>query len=63
MTRPVLLSALLTGCFCAVFAGVSMVVTHSLMLTLIGVSGVSFVSGFLGSVFASTVLRRRKEKE
>jgi predicted neutral ceramidase superfamily lipid hydrolase len=58
MTRSILLSALLTGLFCAVFAAVSMVVTKSLMLTTLGVSGVSFLSGFLGSVFAGTVLGR-----
>ena len=61
MIRPILLSAFLTGAFCAVFAAVSMLVTHSLMLTTFGVAGVSFVSGFLGSLFAGTVLGRGRE--
>lgn len=63
MIRPILFSAVLTGIFCAGFAAVSMVVTDSLMLTTLGVSGVSFTSGFLGSIFAQTVLSRWKERK
>ncbi len=48
--------AVLTGAFCIVFALVVDVVTDA--LSLLPVIGLSFVSGFLGSLFASTVLRR-----
>ncbi|WP_141246510.1 hypothetical protein [Actibacterium ureilyticum] len=52
--RRVLMGAVLTGLFCAVFAIVVQMLTS--MLGLGQVAGVSFVSGFLGSLFAQTVL-------
>ncbi len=50
MLRPVLLTALLTGVFCAGFAVVIDWVTD--MLERNPVAAISFVSGFLGSLFA-----------
>ena len=56
MTRVILLSAVLTGAFCAVFAvGIDWLTD---MLARRQVIGLSFASGFLGSLFASLVLRR-----
>ena len=56
MPRPILLTAALTGAFCAVFAvGIDYLTD---MLERNQVIGVSFVSGFLGSLFAQTVLGR-----
>ena len=60
MIRPVLLSAVLTGVFCAVFAVFIDWATD--MLEQNQVIAVSFVSGFLGSIFAQTVLSRWREK-
>ena len=61
MIRPIFLSALLTGIFCACFAvGVDWLTD---MLDRGQVVFVSFVSGFLGSLFASTVLRQWTEKK
>lgn len=61
MIRPILLSALLTGIFCSFFAvGVDWLTD---MLARGQVIAVSFVSGFLGSLFASTVLRQWKNRE
>jgi hypothetical protein len=61
MIRPILLSALLTGLFCAGFAvGIDWLTD---MLQRGQVIGISFVSGFCGSLFASTVLGRWREKE
>lgn len=57
MTRVILLAALTTGAFCAVFAGFVDVVTDT--LTLWQVLAAGGVSGFFGSLFASLVLRRR----
>ena len=59
MARSIVLTALLTGAFCAVFAVLVEVVTDlfgvwQLML-------VSFLSGSLGSLFAQTVLGRWRE--
>jgi uncharacterized membrane protein len=52
------LRACLTGGFCAVLAfGVSRVAPE---LTLAQLLAMSFVSGFLGSIFASLVLKQRK---
>ena len=60
MLRPILTSAVLTGVFCAVFAvGIDWATD---MLERNQVIGVSFVSGFLGSLFAQTVLGRWREK-
>ncbi len=61
MIRPILLSAVLTGIFCACFAvGIDWLTD---MLQRGQIIGISFVSGFLGSLFASTVLRQWKPKE
>ena len=61
MIRPILVSALLTGLFCAVFAvGVDWLTD---MLRRGQVIAVSFVSGFCGSLFASTVLGRWRGKQ
>ncbi len=57
MTRTVLMAALTTGGFCAVFAVLISQITQ--MLGLWQVAGMSALSGFLGSLFASLVLRRR----
>ncbi|MEO0916577.1 MAG: hypothetical protein AAFY31_06290 [Pseudomonadota bacterium] len=56
MTRPILLSAVVTGIFCACFAvGIDWLTD---MLQRGQVAGISFASGFLGSLFASFVLGR-----
>ena len=56
MIRPILLSAVLTGIFCACFAvGIDWLTD---MLQRGQVIGLSFASGFLGSLFASAVMRR-----
>ena len=56
MLRAFLLPAILTGAFCAAFAvGIDWLTD---MLARGQVIGISFVSGFLGSLFASLVLRR-----
>lgn len=58
MTRNVLLQAGLTGVFCAAFAvGVDLLTN---MLEQGQVILVSFTSGFLGSLFARFVLRRKQ---
>lgn len=57
MSRTVWIGALLTGTFCAAFALGVDVLTDMLDRTNILV--VSFISGFLGSLFASLVLRRK----
>ncbi len=51
------LQATLTGAFCIVFALVVDVVTDA--LSLAPVVGLSFLSGFLGSLFATFVVRRQ----
>lgn len=53
----VMLSAALTGLFCAGFAVVVSQITGA--LGLVAVIGVSFVSGFGGSLFAQFVMGRR----
>jgi hypothetical protein len=59
MMRSVLTTAALTGAFCAVFAvGIDWV---SEMLERPQIFGVSFVSGFLGSLFAQTIMGRWRE--
>lgn len=56
MLRPILVSAVLTGIFCACFAvGIDWLTD---MLERGQIIGISFVSGFLGSLFASTVLKQ-----
>ena len=58
MTRAILMSALLTGVFCAGFA--VFIDTLTDMLARNQVIIVSFISGFLGSIFARLVLGRGK---
>lgn len=60
MMRMVLLSAVLTGVFCAGFALVIDIVTD--MLDRGNIAMVSFASGFLGSLFAQTALSRWRRK-
>ena len=56
MPGPVLMTSVLTGVFCAVFAlGVDAVFSALPMLAGIALA---FVSGFCGSLFAQLVLRR-----
>ena len=56
MLRAALLAATATGGFCAVFAlGVDQVTDA---LNWMQVVGVSFASGFLGSLFARMVLKK-----
>lgn len=52
-----LLSALMTGVFCAGFAAVVDAITDA--LTMWQVIGIALLSGFCGSIFASVVLGRR----
>lgn len=59
MVRQVLLTAALTGVFCAVFAVFIDWITDTLMRNQ--VIAISFVSGSLGSLFAQTVLSRWKD--
>jgi len=55
MIRPVALTAVLTGAFCAAFALAVEVVTDVFGLWRLVL--VSFLSGALGSLFAQTVVR------
>ncbi|MDJ0629837.1 MAG: hypothetical protein QNJ44_16385 [Rhodobacter sp.] len=57
MTRAILLAAVTTGAFCAIFAVMVDAATDALSIWQVAVAGL--VSGFLGSLFASLVLRRR----
>jgi hypothetical protein len=59
--RPILLSAALTGIFCAGFAVLIDWATDMLMRNQIIL--VSFASGFLGSLFAQTVLSRWRARD
>jgi len=61
MLRPLLLTAGLTGLFCAGFAVFIDWATDMLERNALIV--VSFVSGFLGSIFAQTVLRGWKDRK
>ena len=54
MMGRILITAALTGGFCSVFAVCIDFVTD--MLDQTTVAGGSFVSGFMGSIFAQTVL-------
>ncbi len=57
MTRAILIAALTTGAFCAVFASVVDVVTDALTMWQVAIAG--FISGTLGSLFAALVWRRK----
>ena len=57
MSRLMLMSALMTGVFCAAFAAVVDAFTEA--LTMWQVIGIALVSGFCGSIFASIVMGRR----
>jgi uncharacterized membrane protein len=57
MSRVVLVAALTTGVFCAVFASVVDAVTDALSMWQVAIAG--GISGFLGSLFASLVLGKR----
>ena len=60
MLRTILITAVLTGAFCAIFAvGIDWVTD---MLDRNQVIGISFTSGFLGSLFAQTVMGRWRER-
>ena len=61
MIRTVVMTAVLTGVFCAGFAvGVDLLTD---MLQRQQVIVVSFFSGFMGSLFAQTVLGRWRERD
>lgn len=57
MAQRAVISALLTGCFCAVFAVV--VTTLGMLVSIVPGLLIAFVSGFLGSLFASFILKDR----
>ena len=59
--KTLVLSACLTGLFCAGFAMVIDYATDMLQRNQVLV--VSFISGFLGSIFAQTVLRGWRNKD
>ena len=54
--NPILVTAALTGAFCALFAGLVDAVTDALALWQVMILGA--VSGFCGSLFAKLCLRR-----
>ena len=59
MIKPIVISAALTGLFCACFAvGIDWLTD---MLERGQVAGISFFSGFLGSLFASFVMYRKNK--
>ena len=60
MLRTILFTAVLTGTFCSGFAIAIDVFTDMLDRTNIIIA--AFASGFLGSLFAQTVLARWREK-
>ncbi|MEM1066143.1 MAG: hypothetical protein AAF771_12105 [Pseudomonadota bacterium] len=60
MLRPILLTAALTGAFCAAFAVAIDYLTD--MLESRQVITVSFASGFLGSLFAQIFLGRWRDE-
>ncbi len=55
MIRAALIPAVLTGVFCALFAGIIDLVTNALDMATIVIF--AFISGFCGSLFARIVLR------
>ena len=57
MVRMVV-QATLTGAFCIVFALAVDAATEA--LSLLAIAALSFASGFLGSLFAQSALRRRE---
>ena len=59
MLRPILASAALTGLFCAVFAAGVDVVTDALSIVQVMIAGA--ISGFLGSLFGQTLMRRLRK--
>ena len=61
MARSLFLTAALTGAFCSVFAVAIDWATD--MLRTGQVVGISFASGFFGSLFAQTVLSNWREKD
>ena len=58
--KTLILSACLTGIFCAGFATVVDLLAD--MLSRPSVMAISFISGFLGSIFAQTVLKSFRKK-
>ena len=58
MRRAILMTALLTGVFCAGFAVIVDAVTDA--LPMLAAIALAFVSGFCGSLFAQIVLRGRR---
>lgn len=60
MARPILMTAVLTGAFCSLFAIV--VDTILDLFSLWQLMLASFASGSLGSFFAQAVVGRRKDK-
>lgn len=61
MIKPIVISACLTGLFCAGFAVVIDWATDMLQRNQVLI--VSFISGFLGSVFAQTILKTFKKNQ
>ncbi|MEL7027360.1 MAG: hypothetical protein AAGO57_09070 [Pseudomonadota bacterium] len=59
--KTLLVSACLTGLFCAGFATVVDLLAD--MLNRSSVMIISFISGFLGSIFAQTVLQSFRNKD
>ncbi|MHA6344178.1 hypothetical protein [Roseivivax sp. CAU 1761] len=56
MIKAVVLTATLTGVFCVGFTIFVAMLTEA--LSFLQIVGVSFVSGFLGSIFAQLVIKR-----
>ncbi|MGJ8604683.1 MAG: hypothetical protein ACSHXH_11200 [Marivita sp.] len=56
MLRAVLMTSVITGVFCAVFAAFVDVITDALDMWV--VIALAFLSGFTGSLFAQVVLKR-----
>ena len=57
-TSMVLLTSVMTGVFCAVFAIVVDLITNALEMWM--VIAVAFVSGFTGSLLAQLLLKRER---
>ncbi|MEJ6402173.1 hypothetical protein [Yoonia sp. 2307UL14-13] len=60
MWKTILISASLTGCFCAIFA--LAVTALGTLVTFVPGMIIAFVSGFCGSLFAALVLRRSRDE-